>query len=116
MLGGMVQQEKDKVFRTDQIKAKFTWTDEQQVAFNLLKAHLTSMLVLGYVNFSCPSDLEMDGSLLGLGTILSQRDEHKNCKVTTYTSQPLSPNDQMKINYSSAKLKLLTLKKAVTEI
>ena len=34
----------------------FQWTDEHQKAFNILKAHLTSVLVLGYPDFSYLSD------------------------------------------------------------
>ena len=47
--------------------SNFQWTDEHQKVFNLLKAHLTSTPVLGYLDFSHPFDLEMDASLQGLG-------------------------------------------------
>ena len=89
--------------------------DEQQKAFNLLKAHLTSAQVLGYLDFSCPFNLETDASLQGLGAVLSQKDEHSQNKVIAYASQSLCPNEGNMRNYSLAKLELLVLNWAVTE-
>ena len=42
---------------------EFQWTDKHLRAFHLLKAHLTSMPVLGYPGFSFPFELETDASL-----------------------------------------------------
>ena len=54
-------------------KQDFKWTGKHQEAFHLLKAGLTSASVLGYPDFSHLFELEMDASLQGLGTVLSQR-------------------------------------------
>ena len=56
--------------------SNFQWTDEHQKVFNLLKACLTSVPVLGYMDFSLPFSVETDASLQGWGAVLSQRDEH----------------------------------------
>ena len=51
----------------NQNRQAFLWTGEHQEAFDLLKACLTSAPVLGYPDFSCQFELEMDASLQGLG-------------------------------------------------
>ena len=73
------------------------------------------MPVLGYPDFSHPFELEMDASLQGLGTVLSQRDETGTCHVIAFASSSLQPSEQLMHNYSLAKLELLALKWAVTE-
>ena len=67
----------------------FQWTGKHQEAFNLLKACLTSAPVLGYPHFSHPFQLEMDASLQGLGTMLSQRDNTGTSHVITFASRSL---------------------------
>ena len=47
---------------------------EHQEAFDALKEALSTAPVLGYPNFSREFILEMDASLNGLGTVLSQQD------------------------------------------
>ena len=59
----------------------FLWTGEHQEAFDLLKACLTSVPVLGYPDFNRPFELETDASLQGLGAVLSQRDETGTSRV-----------------------------------
>ena len=82
--------------------------------FDLLKTCLTSAPVLGYPDFSNPFELEMDASLQGLGTVLSQRDETDTSHVIAFASRSLWPSEQSMHNYSSVKLELLVLKRAVT--
>ena len=93
----------------------FLWTGEHQEAFNLLKACLTSVPVLGYPDFNCPFELETDASLQGLGAVLSQRDKTGTSHVIAFAKRSLQPSEQLMCNYSSAKLELLALKWAVTE-
>ena len=93
----------------------FQWTGEHQEAFDLLKACLTSVPVLGYPDFNHPFKLEMDALLQGLGAVLSQRDETGTSYVIAFASRSLQPSEQLMHNYSSAKLELLALKWAVTE-
>ena len=71
--------------------------------------------MLGYPDFSNPFNLETDASLQGLGTVLSQKDEHGQSKVIAYASQSLCPNKRNMRNYSLAKLELLALKWVMTE-
>ena len=73
------------------------------------------MPVLGYPDFSHPFELEIDASLQGLGTMLSQRDERGTSHVIVFASRSLQPSEQSMHNYSSTKLELLALKWAVTE-
>ena len=93
----------------------FQWAGKHQQAFDLLKACLTSVPVLGYPDFKCPFELEMDALLQGLGAVLSQRDETGTSHVIAFASRSLQCSEQSMRNYSSAKLELLALKWAVTE-
>ena len=68
--------------------------DEHQEAFGLLKAYLTSVLVIGYPGFSHPFDLKTDASSQGLGAILSQRNEHTKNHVIAYIIRSLHSNEQ----------------------
>ena len=88
---------------------------EHQEAFDALKEALSTAPILGYPDFTRVFILEMDASLNGLGTILSQQDKVRNIHVTAYASRSLHPSERSMHNYSSAKLKLLALKWAVTE-
>ena len=83
----------------------FEWMIEHQEAFDALKEALSTAPLLGYPDFTLEFILEMDASLNGLGTILSQQDKDRNICVIAYASH----------NYSSAKLELLVLKWLVTE-
>ena len=59
--------------------------------------------------------LETNASLQGLGAVLSQQDKTGKLHVIAYASQSLHPSERSMHNYSSAKLELLALKRAVTE-
>ena len=93
----------------------FQWTSDHQEAFEKLKLVLTTVPVLAYLNYSKPFLLETDASLKGLGTVLSQEDDEGNLSVISYASCMLKPYEKSMCNYSSAKLKLLTLKWSVCE-
>ena len=71
--------------------------------------------VLAYPDFSREFILEIDASLNGLGTILSQQGKDGQIRVIAYVSHSLHPSERSMHNYSSAKLELLALKWAVTE-
>ena len=94
---------------------KFVWASEHQKAFDALKLALTTATVLGYPNFDREFILETDASLRGLGAVLSQVDEEGKTHVIAYASQTLRPSEKSMHNYSSAKLELFALKRAVTE-
>ena len=94
---------------------KFVWASEHQKAFDTLKLALTTAPVLGYPNFKREFILETDGSLRGLGAVLSQVDEQGKTHIIAYASRTLRPSEKSMCNYSSAKLELLALKWAVTK-
>ena len=56
----------------------FQWTSDHQEAFEKLKLALTTAPVLAYPDYTKPFVLEMDASLKGLGTVLSQEEDDGN--------------------------------------
>ena len=101
--------------KPDVTQLTFVWASEHQKAFDALKLALTTAPVLGFPDFNKEFILETDASLRGLGAVLSQVDENGKVHVINYTSQTLRPSEKSMHNYSSAKLKLLALKLAVTK-
>ena len=93
----------------------FEWMTKHQEAFDTLKEALSTAPILGYPNFSREFILEIDASLNGLGTILSQQGKDGQICVIAYVSCSLCPSKRSMYNYSSVKLELLALKWAVTE-
>ena len=93
----------------------FQWTPEHQESFEKLKEALISAPVFWYLDYSKSFILETDASLKGLGAVLSQEDSKGNIHVGSYVSQMLKQYEHSMKNYSSAKLKLLTLKWSVCE-
>ena len=88
---------------------------KHQEVFDALKEALSTAPVLGYPDFSREFIMEIDASLNGLGTILSQQGKHGQIHVIAYVSCSLHHSKRSMHNYSSAKLELLVLKWAVTE-
>ena len=93
----------------------FEWMMKHQEVFGALQEALSSAPVLGYPDFSREFILEIDVSLNGLGTILSQQGKDGQIHVIAYASCSLCPSKRSMHNYSSAKLELLALKWVVTE-
>ena len=94
---------------------KFIWTAEHKESFDKLKDALTSAPILAYPDYSKKFVLEIDASLKGLGTVLTQEDDEGNFCVISYASRTLKPYERSMRNYSSAKLELLVLKWAMCE-
>ncbi|XP_076730651.1 retrovirus-related Pol polyprotein from transposon 412 [Maylandia zebra] len=92
----------------------FVWTGECQEALDELKRCLVSPPILAYPNFGLPFILTTDGSLHGLGAVLSQKQEGVE-RVVAYASRGLRGSEKNDKNYSAFKLELLALKWAVTE-
>ena len=88
------------------------WGEEQETSFITLKAALTSAPILGYPDFTKPFILETDASFLGLGAVLSQKQEGK-LVVISYASRGLRKHERNMQNYSSMKLEFLALHWAV---
>ena len=90
-------------------------TGKHWESFDKLKEALTSAPILAYPNYSRKFILETDASLKGLGAVLTQEDDDGNFRVISYASRTLKPYERSMRNYSSAKLELLALKRAVCE-
>ncbi|KAL1260060.1 hypothetical protein QQF64_007887 [Cirrhinus molitorella] len=90
------------------------WTTERQTAFDQLKQCLMSPPVLAYPDFSQSFVLTTNGSLHGLGAVLSQRQGGAE-RVIAYASRGLRGSEKNDKNYSAFKLELLALKWAVTK-
>ena len=110
------KREKDNPNTVTQSETRiFEWTMKHQEVFDALKEPLSTAPVLGYPDFSREFILEIDASLNGLGTILSQHGNIGQIHVIAYASHSLHPSQRSMHNYSSVKLELLALKWVVTE-
>lgn len=94
--------------------APFIWSPECQGAFDNLRGCLMSPPVLAYPDFSLPFILTTDGSLHGLGAVLSQKQGGVE-RVIGYASRGLRGSERNDKHYSAFKLELLALKWAATE-
>ena len=82
------------------------WGISEKIAFDTLKAKLSSLPVLAYADFSKPFIVHMDASTEGLGAVLYQ--EHDGIeKVIAYASLGLHASER---NYPAHKLEFLCLK------
>ena len=106
---------KDSATVTQNEQRIFEWMTKHQEVFDALKEALSTAPVLGYPDFSREFILEIDASLNGLGTILSQQDKDRQIHVIADASCSLCLSERSMCNYSSAKLELLVLKWVVTE-
>ena len=89
----------------------WSWTKEQQQAFDTLIKKLVSPPVLAYPDFEKPFSLHTDASSQGLGAVLYQNQNGKD-RVIAYASRGLK-NSETK--YPAHKLEFLALKWAVTD-
>ena len=78
---------------TSPTSQKIQWTGEHQKAFNLLKTCLTSVLELGYPDFSKPFKLESDTLSWGLSTALSQKDTNGQVHIIVCASRSFKPTE-----------------------
>ena len=72
----------------------FEWTTKHQEAFDALKEAPSTAPVLGYPDFSREFILDIDASLNGLGTILSQQGKDRQIHVIAYASHSLHPSER----------------------
>ena len=68
---------------------------EHQQAFDALKEALVTAPVLCYPDLNREFMLEMNASLQGLGTVLSQQDKTGKLHVIAYASQSLHPSKRL---------------------
>lgn len=74
-------------------ESKFEWKDEHEIAFNKLKEHLSSNLVLGYYNVNDRTQLYADASPVGLGAVLVQYNGVEP-RIISYASKSLSDTEK----------------------
>ena len=81
-------------------------------AYDLLKEAVMSTPVLAFADYSKPFLLETDASGLGLGAVLSQKQDDGKYHPVAFGSRSLKPAEK---KYHSSRLEFLALKWAVTE-
>ena len=92
-------------------KNSFEWTSTCQQAFDTLKAKITQAPALRMPTDTDPFHIEMDGSRIGIGAILIQKQDNRWHPIA-YISRSL--NDA-KRNYHTADLKMLAIIFALKE-
>ena len=92
-------------------RKKWHWGDEQESAFQTLKARLTAPPILAFADYSKPFELHCDASGCGLGGVLYQEQDGQK-RVIAYASRGLSKSEA---NYPAHKLEFLALKWSITE-
>lgn len=90
--------------------AKFKWSDSCQVAFDQLKAILSSEPVLVAPNFSLPFKLAVDACDIGVGAVLLQEDRTGVDRPVAYFSKKLNRHQWM---YSTVEKEALALVLAI---
>ena len=70
------------------------WTDEHERLFQKLKISLTSETEITKPNTKHPFFITVDASLIGLGAVLFQLNDHNKMKVISYSSRILNPQEQ----------------------
>ena len=85
---------------------------EVKEAFDILKMKCMMVPVLAFTDFEKPFLLETDASSLGLGAMLSQKQDDSKFHPVAYASQELKGGEG---KYHSSKLEFLALKWAVTD-
>ena len=91
--------------------AQYQWTAEYEVAFEVLKSKLLSPPILAYPDFKKDFVLETNASKLGLGAILSQRQEDNRLHPVAYASRSVSASEA---NYAITNLETLAVVWAIT--
>lgn len=88
---------------------EWQWTEEQQWAFERIKAALTTRPLLAYPNFSLPFRVVTDASKVGLGACLMQ-DQGRGWQPVAYASKV---NSDAEAKYSITELECLAVVWAV---
>ena len=87
--------------------AKWTWTNEEQKAFETMKLIMSKETLLSYPDFSQPFDLHTDASKTQLGAVLSQND-----KQIAFYSRKLNP---AQTRYTTTERELLAIVETLKE-
>ena len=85
---------------------KFTWCDRCESSFQSLIKSLSEKPILAFPNFDAPFYLSTDASQVGIGAVLSQRDEHQREHPVYYASRSLTDAER---RYSTIERELLAI-------
>ena len=91
---------------------EFIWTDEQQSAFDSVKASLQSAPILALPDFSKTFHVVCDASKFAIGCALMQHDDEGHERVISYQSRQLRPAE---LNYPVHDKELLAMKYALVK-
>ena len=83
----------------------FSWNQEQQKAFEILKEALVSAPILAYPQFDLPFELHTDASNISIGAVLSQHIDGAE-HVIQYASRTLNPAER---NYDTTERECLAI-------
>lgn len=112
LLQGHVTDKKTKQKTKKKIKhVPWSWGDQEQEAFEKVKAALMQPPILAFANYKEPFILHTDASGYGLGAILYQKQDGL-ARVIAYASRGLKPSER---NYPAHKREFLALKWAITD-
>ena len=89
----------------------YQWSPECETTFVTLKSKLVTPPVLVYPCFGEEFTLERDASIIGLGTVLSQKQEDGKRHPVAYASRALNPAER---NYSMTELETLAVVWGIT--
>ena len=93
----------------DVSKQSFTWTKEDQAAFETLRTCLTTSPILAYPNFDLEFLLFTDACDYGIGAVLSQIQDEKEV-VIAYFSRQLKPAE---LKYATVEKEALAVVEAI---
>ena len=86
--------------------ATFTWDDECQTSFERLRSSLVTAPILAFPDLDKPFILDTDASDVGIGAVLSQKDDGGDERVVAYASKSLSRAEQ---HYCATRRELLAV-------
>ena len=89
---------------------EFQWTEKEDHAFNTLKRLLTTTPILAIYDPKRETQIMTDACQVGIGAILSQKDDNGNLRVVSYYSRRTTPAEQ---NYSVTELECLAVVESV---
>ena len=87
-------------------KNKWTWSEEQDVTFQLIKEKLLESVILRHPDFKKPFFMNCDASDISIGTTLYQEDEEGHHLVISFASRTLN---QCEKNYNVTEKELLSV-------
>lgn len=85
---------------------RFTWDDDQELAFTNLKDAVSKAPVLRIFDPDLPTAVETDASGFALGAVLFQTDENGESRPVAFTSRKLNPAEK---NYPTHEQELLAV-------